>query len=69
MDDNLQFSNRQITNEALLNRNKETGFRSLPLTTSAREIIKQIHELYLDNELLFMHDGKQIIPDTFNERL
>ena len=69
MDDNLQFSNRQITNEARLEGNKETGFRSLPLTTSAREIIEQTHELYPDNEFLFMRDGKQLIPDTFNEQL
>ena len=69
MDDNLQFNNRQITNEARLKGNKETGFRSLPLTTSAKEIIEQTHELYPDNEFLFMRDGKQIIPDTFNEQL
>lgn len=69
MDDNLQFSNRQITNEARLKGNKETGFRSLPLTTSAKKIIEQTHELYPDNEFLFMRDGKQLIPDTFNGQL
>ena len=35
----------------------------------SREIIEQTHELYPDNEFLFMRDGKQIIPDTFNEQL
>lgn len=27
------------------------------------------HSLYPDNEFLFMKDGKQILGDTFNERL
>ncbi len=41
----------------------------MPLTDNARAIIELTHELYPENEYLFMRDGKQIIPDTFNEHL
>lgn len=69
MDDNLTFSNRKVTNDERLKGNKETGFRILPLTTSAAEIAELVHTLYPDCEYLFMRNGAQLIPDTFNEEL
>ena len=69
MDNDLKFSNKTTTNEHRLKGNKATGFRTLPLTTTAVEIIELTHTLYPDNEYLFMRDGKQLITDTFNEEL
>lgn len=31
--------------------------------------MEKTHRLYPDNEYLFMRDGRQLIPNTFNEEL
>lgn len=69
MDDELNFSNKKITNEERIKGNKESGFRNLYLTKSALEIVELTHSLYPDTEYLFMRNGQQIITDTFNEQL
>ena len=69
MDNNLKFNNKTITNEQRLKGNKATGFRTLPLTSTAIEIIELTHALYPNNEYLFMRNGKQLLTDTFNEEL
>ena len=69
MNDDLTFSSEQITNEARIKRNKESGFRDIPLTAKARAVIDKILTLYPDNEYLFMLNGKQLRCDSFNRRL
>lgn len=39
------------------------------MTSTAQAIAELAHELYPDNEYLFMRDGKQILGNTFNEKL
>ena len=69
MNDDLTFEARYLTNEERIKGNKASGFRAIPLTDTALSILELTHNLYPDNEFLFMRDGKQIITDTFNEEL
>lgn len=69
MNDDLTFESRYLTNEERIKGNKKTGFRTVALTDSALSIAELAHSLSPDNEYLFMRNGKQIIGDTFNERL
>lgn len=69
MNDDLTFSNETITNDERIKGNKDSGFREIPLTAKAMEIIRKIQSLYPDNEYLFMHDGRQLRGDAFNREL
>lgn len=69
VDDDLNFSLGEITNEERIKGNQSTGFRSIPLTDKALAIVEKAHRLYPHNEYLFMRDGRQLIPNTFNEEL
>lgn len=69
MNDDLTFSKEIITNEERLKGNKSSGFRKIPLTTKAQDVIRKILILYPDNEFLLMIDGRQLRSDSFNRRL
>lgn len=69
MNDDLTFEARYLTNDERIKGNKDSGFRAIPLTNTALSILELTHNLYPDNEFLFMRDGRQIITDTFNEEL
>lgn len=69
MDNDMNFSVGKITNEERIKGNQSTGFRQIPLTDKALAIVEKTHRLYPDSEYLFMRNGKQLIPNTFNEEL
>lgn len=69
MNDDLTFEARYLTNEERIKGNQATGFRTVPLTKTALEIVELAHDLAPDNEFLFMFQGRQIIANTFNEHL
>lgn len=69
MNDDLSFSRETVTNEERVKGNKDTGFRSIPLTEKAMAIVNKIIALYPDQEFLFMHNGKQLRGDAFNREL
>lgn len=69
MNDDLTFEPRYLTNEERIKGNRKTGFRTVILTSSALSIAELAHDLYPENEYLFMRDGQQILGDTFNENL
>ena len=69
MDEDMNFSVGEITNEERIKGNQSTGFRRIPLTDKAMSIVEKAHRLYPDNEYLFMKNGRQLIPNTFNEEL
>lgn len=69
MDEEMNFTIGGITNEERIKGNQATGFRMIPLTNKALAIVEKAHRLYPNNEYLFMRDGKQLIPNTFNEEL
>lgn len=69
MNDDLTFSSEQVTNDERIKGNKDSGFREIPLTPKALEIVSRIRTLYPDNEFLLMNNGRQLIGDTFNEHL
>ena len=69
MDENLNFKGRYLTNDERIKGNKESGFRTVPLTKSALEIVELAHKLNPDNEFLFMFEGRQLNGNTYNEKL
>lgn len=69
MKDDLTFEPRYLTNDERIKGNKKTGFRTVGLTSTALSIAEQAHQLYPDNEYLFMRNGEQLIGNTFNEEL
>ena len=69
MNDDLTFSKEIITNEERLKGNKSSGFRKIPLTAKAQDVIRKILILYPDNEFLLMINGRQLRSDSFNRRL
>ena len=69
MNADLTFEPRYLTNDERIKGNKKTGFRTVALTSTALSIAELAHELYPDNEYLFMRNGQQILGDTFNEQI
>jgi integrase len=69
MDSNMNFRLGGVTNEERIKGNQSTGFRIIPLTDKAQAIVEKTHSLFPDNEYLFMREGRQLIPTTFNEVL
>lgn len=69
LNDDLSFGPVQYEVEERIKGNLQSGFRRLPLTTKAQQIVKKILTLYPEGEYLFERNGKPILADTFNERL
>jgi len=70
MKDDLTFEKgRYLSNEERIKGNKESGFRTISLTKGALAIVELAHNLYPDNEYLFMFEGRQLNSNTYNERL
>lgn len=69
MNDDLTFEPRYLTNDERIKGNKETGFRTVALTPTALSIAELAHQLYPENEYLFMRNNEQILGNTFNEEL
>ena len=69
MNNDLTFEARYLTNEERIKGNNEKGFRKIPLVSKASEIAERAHMINPDGEFLFMHNGKQLNGNTFNERL
>lgn len=49
--------------------NLSSGFRYIPLTPKAQQIVSKILMLYPEGEYLFERNGNPILGDTFNEHL
>lgn len=58
MNDDLTFSPVQYSTEERIKGNKTQGFRSIPLTPQAQEIITKTLKLNPDGDFLFMKDGQ-----------
>lgn len=69
IDENLNFTLNNITNENRIKGNKDTGFREIPLSERAISIIEKAHELNPNGEFLFMKYDRQLNPKTFNKYL
>lgn len=69
MNDDLSFGKTEYTIEERIKGNQKEGFRSIPLTKKAPEIVDETIHLYPEGEYLFMRDGKPIYGDTFNRHL
>ena len=69
MNDDLSFGKTEYTIEERIKGNQKEGFRSIPLTKKAQEIVAETIQLYPEGEYLFMRDRKPIYGDTFNRHL
>ena len=69
MNDDLSFGKTEYTIEERIKGNQKEGFRSIPLTKKAQEIIAETIHLYPEGEYLFMQNGKPIFGGTFNRHL
>ena len=69
MNDDLTFTPRSYENAEHVKGYTEQGFRYMPLTPRAKEILEQVKELNPDGEYIFMSNGRQISYDAFNRKL
>lgn len=69
MNDDLTFGKIYYDTEERIKGNQKEGFRSIPLTPRAQEIVKKTMELYPEGKYLFMRNGKPLLADTFNRHL
>ena len=66
---NLTFSNWHSEVDEHIKGNTDEGFRYVPLNEEALAIVNAIHESSPRNEYLFMYQGRQLNPTTFNRHL
>lgn len=69
MNEDLSFSSRTCKTVDYIKGNTNQGFRILPLTPNAKEILAEIKELNPDSEFVLMQNGKQLNTNTFNKNL
>ncbi len=69
MNDDGTFSAGRYENVDHVKGNTEEGFRWIPLTAKAQEILEKVRLLNPDGEYIFMYKGKQLYTATFNEHL
>jgi integrase len=69
MNDDLSFNTRTYNHVDYVKGRTSDGFRNIPLTPKARDIIEKIKELNPDGEFMLMCDGKPLTTVTFNRYL
>lgn len=66
---NLTFSNWHSEIDEHIKGNTNEGFRYVPLNEEALAIVNAIYEANPESEYLFMYQGRQLNPNTFNRHL
>lgn len=69
MNDDLTFNPRTYENVTHLKGNTDYGFRYMPLTEGARQVLERIKEINPNGEFILMNDGNQLTTITFNRHL
>jgi len=70
INDDLSCEKREIIAVDHIKGNADAGFRMLPITPGADEILKRIKALGIDSEYIFADkNGKFLLTDTLNEHL
>ncbi len=69
MNDDLSFNVRTPKNVTHIKGTTSHGFRDMPLTPTAKRILKQIEKINPLGQYILMHDGKQLSTVTFNRYL
>lgn len=69
MNDDLTFNTRTHNHVDYVKGRTSDGFRNIPLTPKARDIIEKIKELNPDGEFILMYEGKPLTTLTFNRHL
>lgn len=65
MNDDLTFNPRTYENVTHLKGNTDYGFRYMPLTEDAQQVLDHIKEISPDGEFILMNEGKQLTTITF----
>ena len=69
MNDDLTFEKYQLSNADHVKGNTSEGFRYLPLTPSAKEILNQVKRLNPSGDYIFMVENRQLYTSTVNDHL
>jgi integrase len=69
MDDDLKFSKYRLETVDHVKGYAEQGYRYIPLTPKAQEILERVKLQNPDGKYIFMRNGRQIYTARFNEHL
>lgn len=69
MDDDLNFSSKTYKDVDHIKGYADAGYRYIPLTNGAKEILAKAKEVNPTGRYIFMKDDRQLTTDTFNRRL
>ncbi len=69
MNDDLAFNPRTYKNVTHLKGNTDYGYRYMPLTEGAKQVLKNIKDINPDGEFILMNEGRQLTTITFNRHL
>ncbi|MDE6852593.1 MAG: site-specific integrase [Lachnospiraceae bacterium] len=69
MDDELNFSSKTYKDVDHIKGYADAGFRYIPLTDGAKEILTRAKEVNPTGKYIFMKNDRQLTTDTFNRRL
>lgn len=69
MNDDLTFNPRTYENVTHIKGNTDYGYRYIPLTDGAKQVLKRIKDVNPDDEFILMRDGEQLTTITFNRHL
>ena len=69
MNDDLTFNPRTYENVTHIKGNTDYGYRYMPLTDGAKQVLKRIKSINPDGEFILMNESKQLTTITFNRHL
>lgn len=69
MNDNLSFNPRKVIEVSHVKGNTSAGYRKMPLTREAKEILYKARELNPNGKYIFMEDERPLTTVTFNRYL
>ncbi|WP_024348116.1 tyrosine-type recombinase/integrase [Lacrimispora indolis] len=69
MNDDLTFNPRTYQNVDHIKGNTDYGYRYMPLSDGAKEVLKRIRDINPNGEFILMNEGRQLTTITFNRHL
>jgi integrase len=69
MNDDLTFNPRTYENVTHIKGNTDYGYRYMPLTDGAKQVLKRIKDVNPNGEFILMRDSEQLTTITFNRHL
>lgn len=69
INDDLTFNPRTYENVTHIKGNTDYGYRYMPLTDGAKQVLNRIKDVNPDGEFILMRDSEQLTTITFNRHL